>query len=186
MIKSGLFCFILDAPTRFLVVASTSLRQMLPTLKFSSSGPLGVRKILARGLISQFTSLSLHYKYLTSCLKMNPLHPGKDESILTDFGRTFPLFWSLQTLLKALLRPSKQIFQWLKSHTSSHCNFLDKKKQILSQISLACLSSTELVAVVHFLIVCWGAKTTTRWGVCSYVDSCCLRFIRIFACWNMK
>ena len=44
-IKSGLFCFILDAPTGFLVVASTSLRQMLPTLKFSSSGLLGGTQI---------------------------------------------------------------------------------------------------------------------------------------------
>ena len=67
----------------------------------------------------------------------------------------------------ALLMPSKQLFQWLKSHTSSHRHFLDKK-QILFQIMVACLSSTELVAVVHFVIVCWGAKTITGWGVWSY------------------
>ena len=102
--------------------ASTSLRQKLPTLKFSSSGPLGGTQILARGLISQFTSLSLHYKYLTSCLKMNPLRPNKDESILKDFRRTFSLFWSLQTLLKALLRPSKQIFQTVYRQATAQLN----------------------------------------------------------------
>ena len=85
MIKSGLFCFILDAPTGFLVVASTSLHQMLPTLKFSSSGPLGGTQILARVLNSQFTYLSLHIQYLTSSLKMNPLRPDKDEPNLSDF-----------------------------------------------------------------------------------------------------
>ena len=100
---------------------------------------------------------------------MNPLRPGKDESILTDFRRTFPLLWSLQTLFNSMhFLGFKTTLPMVKiSHQSSHCHFLDKK-QIIFQIMVACLSSTELVAVVHFVIVCWGAKTITGWGVWSY------------------
>ena len=48
-----------------------------------------------------------------------------------------------------LLMPSKQPLGWLKSHTSSHCTIVDKNKQILSQILMACLTTTEPIAVVH-------------------------------------